>query len=76
MGEVASPRGRQVGEYRDAFRAFMIAHRLRPHAWAKKADVPLGEIMAYLSGHQRFLGPGVAERLATAAGVPPQKMFE
>jgi len=76
MGAVASPRGRQIGEYRDAFRAFMTAHRLRPHEWARKADVPLGEIMTYLTGHQRFFAPGVAEKLAGAAGVAPEEMFK
>jgi hypothetical protein len=76
MGEATGPRGRQIGEYRQAFRAFMTAHRLRPSEWAKKADVPLGEIMAYLTGHQRFIAPDVAQRLADAAGVPPEALFK
>jgi hypothetical protein len=75
MGEVAIPRGQQVGEYRDCFRAFMTTQKLRPSEWAKKANVPLGEIMAYLTGRQRFFSPGVAERLAQAAGVSSAAMF-
>jgi hypothetical protein len=75
MGEAAIPRGQQVGEYRDAFRAFMTARRLRPSAWAKTAGVPVGEILAYLTGRQRFFAPGVAEKLAQAAGVTTAAMF-
>ena len=75
MGEVAIPRGQQVSEYRDAFRAFMTARHLRPSRWAKMADVPMGEILAYLTGRQRFFSPGVAEKLAEAAGVGAGDMF-
>jgi hypothetical protein len=31
--------------------------------------------MAYLTGRQRFFSPGVAERLAQAAGVSSAAMF-
>lgn len=75
MGEVTGPRGQQVGEFREAFRAFMVAQHLRPTEWAKEAGVPVGEILAYLTGQQRFFSPGVAERLAGAAGVPLDVMF-
>jgi hypothetical protein len=35
----------------------------------------VGEILAYLTGRQRFLAPGVAEKLAQAAGVTTAAMF-
>lgn len=75
MGEVAAPRGTQVSEYRDAFRAFMTRRRLKPSQWARDAGVPLGELMAYLTGRVRFFSPGTAEKLAGAAGVSPDTMF-
>lgn len=75
VGEVAAPRGTEIGEYREAFRAFMTARRLRPSDWAKKAGVPMGEIMAYLTGRQRFFAPGVAEKLAAAADATTDEMF-
>ncbi|MCP5411222.1 MAG: hypothetical protein H6924_03690 [Alphaproteobacteria bacterium] len=75
IGEMAAPRGTEVGEFRDAFRAFMTAHSLRPTEWAKKAGVPVGEILAYLTGRQRFFAQGVAEKLAAAAGVSTEAMF-
>ena len=76
MSEVAGARGLEIGEHRKAFRAFMMARGLRPSQWAKMAGVPVGEILAYLTGRQRFFSPGVAERLAHAAGVTGEEMFQ
>src|SRR5262245_35471901 len=40
MGEVAAPRGQEIGRQRDAFRAFMVARHLRPTEWARAAGIP------------------------------------
>jgi len=75
MGEVAAPRGAEIGAQRDAFRAFMLSHRLAPTQWAQKAGVPPAEILAYLTGRTRFLSPQTAQKLADIAGVSPEAMF-
>lgn len=75
MGEVIGPRGAQIAEHRDAFRRFMTSHRLVPTQWAKTAGVPLSEIMAFLTGRARKFSPGVAEKLADAAGVALEDLF-
>jgi hypothetical protein len=76
MGQVAAPRGQQIGAQRDAFRAFMLARRLRPTAWARAAGVPSGEILAFLSGNVRSISPQTAEKLAQAAGCAPEDLFK
>jgi DNA-binding Xre family transcriptional regulator len=75
MGEVAAPRGQQIGRQRDAFRAFMLARRLRPTEWARAAGVPSGEILAFLSGNVRMIAPQSLEKLARAAGCEIEDMF-
>lgn len=75
MNEVAAPRNRDANGRRDAFRAFMTAQRLRATEWAKKADVPVAQIYAYLTGKVRALAPETAKRLARAAGVREEDMF-
>ncbi len=51
MGEVAAPRASSgPSEQRDAFRTFMTTNRLRATQWAKDADVPAAQILAYLTG--------------------------
>lgn len=75
MGEVAAPKGQMIAAQREAFRAFMMARHLRPTEWAARAGVPAGEILAFLTGKSRSLSPGVAEKLAAAAGVAPQTLF-
>jgi hypothetical protein len=75
MGEVIGPRGQQVGAGREAFRAFMQARRLAPTQWAKDAGVPMGEVLAYLTGSTRKLSAEAAAKLAKAAGVTPEEMF-
>ena len=75
MGEVAAPRGAQIGEQRDAFRAFMIARHLRPSDWARAAGIAPGEIMAFLTGHARSITPASLEKLARAAGCAVEDFF-
>ena len=79
MGEVASPRapshGPGVEQRREAFRAFMTSHRLRPTLWAKQAGVASGEILGYLTGRSRGFSEEVAEKLARAARVRVEDMF-
>ena len=75
MGEVAAPRGSQAGEQRDRLRAFMIARRLRPSDWARAAGIGSGEIMAFLAGHAREISPASLEKLAQAAGVAVDDLF-
>jgi DNA-binding Xre family transcriptional regulator len=75
MGEVAAPRGQQIGQQRDAFRAFMIARHLRPSDWARAAGIAPGEIMAFLTGHARTIAPGSLEKLAAAAGCGVEDFF-
>ncbi len=75
MGEVMTPRGLAVGAGRDALRAFMLARRLAPTQWAKAAGVPMGEVLAYLTGRTRHLSAATVERLARAANATPEEMF-
>jgi hypothetical protein len=76
IGEVAAPRGQQIGQQRDAFRAFMIAHHLRPGEWARAAGVAPGEIMAFLTGHARTIAPASLEKLARGAGCAVEDLFK
>jgi DNA-binding Xre family transcriptional regulator len=75
MGEVAAPRGMEIGKQRDSFRAFMIARHLRPSEWARAAGVPPGEILGFLTGKTRSIAPSTLERLARAANCAPQDLF-
>ena len=75
MGEVAAPRGLEIGRQRDAFRAFMIARHLRPSEWARAAGVPAGEILGFLTGKIRTIAPATLAKLARAAGCAPQDFF-
>jgi DNA-binding Xre family transcriptional regulator len=75
MGEVAAPRGQQIGQQRDGFRAFMIARHLRPSDWARAAGVPPGEVMAFLTGHARSIPAASLEKLAHAAGCAVEDFF-
>lgn len=78
MGEVVMPkaRGQDAGPGREALRAFMRAHHLAPTKWAKDAGVPLGEILAYLTGRTRLLSEATAAKLAKAAGVAPTDLLQ
>jgi hypothetical protein len=75
MGEVAAPRGVEIGKHRDAFRAFMLARHLRPTEWARAAGVPSGELLAFLAGNVRSIAPLTLEKLARAANCTPQDFF-
>jgi DNA-binding Xre family transcriptional regulator len=75
MGEVAAPRGMEIGKQRDAFRAFMIARHLRPSEWARAAGVPPGEILGFLTGKTRSIAPSTLERLAQAANCAVTDFF-
>ena len=75
MGEVAAPRGLEIGKQRDAFRAFMVARHLRPTEWAKAAGIAPGEILAFLTGKSRSIAPATLEKLARAAGCTPEDFF-
>ena len=76
MGEVAAPRGQQIGQQRDAFRAFMTARHLRPTEWAKAAGIAPCEIMAFLTGNVRAISPASLEKLAHAAGCAVEDFFQ
>jgi hypothetical protein len=75
MGEVAAPRGVEIGRQRDAFRAFMIARHLRPSEWARAAGIPAGEILGFLTGKIRTIAPATLEKLARAANCAPEDFF-
>ena len=75
MGEVAAPRGLEIGRQRDAFRTFMIARHLRPSEWARAAGVPAGEVLGFLTGKIRTIAPATLEKLARAAGCPVEDFF-
>ena len=75
MGEVTSPKP-GPDQNREAFRHFMTSHRLRPTVWAKEAGVSSGEILGFLTGRSRGFSDGVAEKLARAAKVRPEDMFQ
>lgn len=75
MGEVVGPRP-TADDRREAFRAFMTSHRLRPTTWAKDAGIHSGEILGYLTGRSRGFSQDVAEKLARAAKVRVEDMFK
>jgi hypothetical protein len=76
MGEVAATRPPAAPHaQRDAFRTFMTSHRLRATQWAKDAGVPLGEIMAFLTGRSPALSSDTAAKLASAARVRAEDLF-
>jgi hypothetical protein len=75
MGEVAAPRGLEIGKQRETFRAFMTTRHLRPSAWARAAGVAPGEILGFLTGKTRSIAPESLEKLARVAKVSPEDMF-
>ncbi|HWY60673.1 MAG TPA: hypothetical protein VNW15_02110 [Rhizomicrobium sp.] len=75
MGEVTGPKP-SPDQSREAFRNFMTSHRLRPTVWAKDAGVSSGEILGFLTGRSRGFSDGVAEKLAKAARVRVEDMFQ
>ncbi len=76
MGEVAAPKASHApSERREAFRNFMTTRRLRATQWAKDAEVPAAQVLAYLTGRLGALPTDVAARLAKAARVRVEDMF-
>lgn len=75
MGEVAAPRGLEIGKQREAFRAFMVARHLRPTEWARAAGVPAGEILGFLTGKSRSIAPASLQKLARAANCAVEDFF-
>jgi len=75
MGEVAAPRGQEIGRQREAFRAFMVARHLRPTEWARVAGIPSGELLGFLTGKSRSIPSQSLEKLARAAGCTPEDIF-
>ena len=75
MGEVMAPKGKEIAQGREAFRAFMQQKRLVPSRWAAEAGVPVGEILGYLTGRSRGFTDDTIARLARAANVAPDDMF-
>ena len=76
MGEVAAPRGVEIGKQRDAFRAFMTARHLRPTEWARAAGVAPGEILGFLTAKTRNIAPETLEKLAQAARCGIEDFFK
>lgn len=75
MGEVTAPKGQLIAAERDAFRAFMLKHRLTPTGWARAAGVPQGEVLAFLAGQAREIPRASVEKLAAAAKAAPDDLF-
>jgi len=75
MGEVAAPRGKEIGLKREAFRTFMLAQHLRPTAWARAAGVAPGEVLGFLTGKARSIAPASLEKLARAANCAVDELF-
>jgi cyclic pyranopterin phosphate synthase len=76
MGEVFAPKLAAPDARREAFRAFMTNRRLRATVWAADAGVPVGEILGYLTGQSRGFSSATAGKLAKAAKVSPDDMFQ
>ncbi len=75
MSEVSAPRP-DANAAREAFRAFMVSHRLRASEWAKDAGVPASQVYAFLTGRLRALTDDAAKKLARAARVRVEDMFQ
>jgi hypothetical protein len=75
MGEVTMPRAVKIAQQREGFRAFMLARRLSPTAWARDAGIPAAQVLGFLAGTTRELPQDSLERLARAAGCAVQDFF-
>jgi hypothetical protein len=78
MDETSAPKmakGEAIRAQRDAFRAFMTKHHLRPTEWARAAGVPPGEILGFLTGQSRSIAPATLEKLAAIAKASPQDLL-
>ena len=75
MGETDAPKlakGEAIRAQREAFRAFMTRHHLRPSEWARAAGVAPGEILGFLTGQSRSIAPATLEKLAAVAKASPK----
>jgi hypothetical protein len=78
MGATDAPKlgkGEAIRAQRDAFRAFMTKHRLRPTEWARAAGVAPGEILGFLTGQSRSIAPATLEKLAAVAKARPEDIL-
>ena len=75
MGEVAAPRGVEIAQQREAFRAFITARHLRPTEWAHAAGVAPGEILGFLTAKTRHISRETLEKLAQAARCKVEDFF-
>ena len=78
IGETDAPKlgkGEAIRAQRDAFRAFMTKHRLRPTAWAREAGVAPGEILGFLTGQTRSIAPATLDKLAAVAKASPDDLL-
>jgi DNA-binding Xre family transcriptional regulator len=85
MGEVAAPpqqfaaiggKNVEIGQQRQAFRAFMTARHLRPTEWARAAGVAPGEILGFLTAKTRTIAPATLEKLAQAVRCKVEDFFK
>jgi len=75
MGEVTMPRGQEIAQQREGFRAFMLARHLSPTGWARDAGIPAAQILGFLAGTTRTLPQDSLEKLAKAANCAVQDFF-
>jgi hypothetical protein len=78
MGETSAPKlakGEAIRAQREAFRAFMTKHHLRPTEWARAAGVSPGEILGFLTGLSRSIAPETLEKLAAVAKAAPEDLL-
>lgn len=78
MGETDAPKlakGETIRAQRDALRAFMTKHHLRPSEWARAAGVAPGEILGFLTGQSRSIAPATLEKLAAVAKASPKDLL-
>lgn len=76
MGEVMAPAIAPPDAKRAALRNFMSSRRLKATEWAKDAGVPHSQLFAFLTGRLRALPQDVIVKLARAAKVRPEDMFQ
>ena len=75
MGEVTMPRGQEIAQQREGFRAFMLARRLSPTVWARDAGIPAAQVLGFLAGTTRTLPQDSLQKLARAANCAVQDFF-
>jgi hypothetical protein len=61
---------------REAFRTFMSGNHLHITEWCQQAGIPVGIVYSFLTGRSVSIPSDAAERLAAAAGVKVEDMFQ